>query len=132
MNNVELIGRLTRDPDVRYSQGDMCVARFSVAIDRPTKADEEKKTDFPRVVAFGKIAENIEKHIGKGCRVGVVGRLQTGSYEDKNGNTVYTTDVIATRVEFIDFKDSKESEPSAPSEPAPGENFDEVDEDVPF
>ena len=106
MNNVVLIGRLTRDPEVRYiSESQMAVATFTVAIDRPVRQGQEKKTDFPRVTVFGKQAENCERFIGKGRLVGIQGRIQTGSYTNNDGQTVYTTDVIADRVEFLDYGD---------------------------
>ena len=80
MNNVVLIGRLTRDPEVKYfPENQMAVATFSVAIDRPTRAGQEKKTDFPRVTCFGKQAENCERYLAKGRLVGIQGRIQTGS-----------------------------------------------------
>lgn len=102
MNSVELIGRLTRDPEVRYTSGsNMAVATFSLAIDRPVKAGEQKQTDFPRITVFGKEAETIEKYIKKGRLVAIQGRIQTGSYQNRNGDTVYTTDVVANRVEFL-------------------------------
>lgn len=104
MNHVVLIGRLTRDPEVRYS-GEMAIARFSLAIDRPPKRDGTKETDFPNIVVFGKQAENCEKYISKGRLVAVEGRIQTGSYTNKDGNKVYTTEVIANRVEFLDWGD---------------------------
>ena len=85
MNSVQLIGRLTRDPEVRYTASQMAVATFSVAIDRPTRAGGERQTDFPRVTVFGKQAENCEKYLAKGRRVAVEGRIQTGSYQNKNG-----------------------------------------------
>ena len=115
MNSVVLIGRLTRDPELRYTNGanQMAIARFSIAIDRPQRQGDEKKTDFPRVVVFGKQAESCEKHLTKGRLVGVQGRLQTGSYQDKDGKTVYTTDVVADRVEFLEWGDRKESTGSA-------------------
>lgn len=126
-NLVFLIGRLTRDPEVRYTSGtQMAVCTFSLAIDRPVKAGAEKQTDFPRVTVFGKQAENCERFLSKGRLVGVQGRLQTGSYTDKNGNTVYTTDVIADRVEFLE-----RAEKSEPAEPVP-QGFAAVDEDIPF
>lgn len=103
MNEVNLIGRLTRDPEVRYTQNNMAVVRFSLAIDRPAK-DGEKKADFPNIVVFGKQAENCERYLHKGQRAAVEGRLQTGSYERQDGSRVYTTDVVANRVEFIDWK----------------------------
>ncbi|MEI3515939.1 MAG: single-stranded DNA-binding protein [Clostridia bacterium] len=105
MNSVVLIGRLTRDPEVRYTggQNNMAVATFSIAIDRPVKQGQEKKADFPRVTAFGRQAENCEKFLAKGRLVGVQGRIQTGSYTNKDGRTVYTTDVVADRVEFLEW-----------------------------
>ena len=111
MNSVVLIGRLTRDPEVRYTggQNNMAVATFSVAIDRPTKRGEEKKADFPRVTAFGRQAENCEKFLAKGRLVGVQGRIQTGSYTNKDGRTVYTTDVVADRVEFLEWGNKNDS-----------------------
>lgn len=107
MNNVTLIGRLTKDPEIR--QGNTAVANFTLAIDRPVRQGEEKKTDFPRIVAFGKTAENCERFLAKGRLVGVQGRIQTGSYKDRDGRTVYTTDVIADRVEFLEWGDRPQS-----------------------
>ena len=109
MNSVVLIGRLTRDPELRYSPGSqMAIAKFSIAIDRPQRQGREKETDFPRITVFGKQAENCEKYLTKGRLVGIQGRLQTGSYQDKDGKTVYTTDVIADRVEFLEWGDKKQ------------------------
>lgn len=109
MNNVALIGRLTRDPEVRYTSGtQMAVARFSIAIDRPVRNNGEKQTDFPNIVVFGKQAENCERFLGKGRLVGIQGRIQTGSYTNKDGVKVYTTEVAANNVEFLDWgKDSE-------------------------
>lgn len=145
MNNVVLIGRLTRDPEVRYTSGSqMAVASFTVAIDRPTRAGEEKKADFPRVTVFGKQAETCEKYLAKGRLVAINGRIQTGSYQNKNGDTVYTTDVVANRVEFLEWGDrpqggaqSFRQEPaSQPAQSQPMEempdSFQAIDEDVPF
>lgn len=104
MNSVILIGRLTKDPEIRYTTGSqMAVATFSVAVDRPTRQGEEKKADFPRITVFGRQAENCEKYLSKGKKVAIEGRIQTGSYQKQNGETVYTTDVVANRVEFIDW-----------------------------
>ena len=104
MNSVALIGRLTRDPEVKYApESQMAVATFSIAIDRPARAGQEKKTDFPRITVFGRQAENCERFLKKGRLVGVQGRLQTGSYTNKDGITVYTTDVVANNVEFLDW-----------------------------
>ena len=84
MNNVILIGRLTRDPEVRYTANTQtAVATFTLAVDRPVKSGEEKKADFPRVIVFGKQAENCEKYLSKGRLVGVQGRLQTGRYQNR-------------------------------------------------
>lgn len=110
MNSVVLIGRLTRDPEVRYTaQTQMAVATFTIAIDRPVRAGSEKQTDFPRITVFGRQAENCERYLAKGRLVGVQGRLQTGSYQNKDGVTVYTTDVVADRVEFLEWGDRDQS-----------------------
>ncbi|MCI9596651.1 MAG: single-stranded DNA-binding protein [Firmicutes bacterium] len=134
MNNVTLIGRLTRDVDLRYTSGtQMAVARFSVAIDRPKKPDGEKQTDFPSVVVFGKQAENCERHLGKGRLVGIQGRIQTGKYQNRDGVTVRTTEVVANNVEFLDWGDSgkqkqRTQEPDVPDGFAAVED----DESIPF
>lgn len=103
MNNVVLIGRLTKDPELRYiPQNEMAVANFTLAVDRPMA--KEKTADFIKVVVFGKSAENCEKYLVKGRLCGVEGRIQTGSYDDKeSGKKVYTTEVYANRVEFIEW-----------------------------
>lgn len=103
MNKTILIGRLTKDPDIRWSDGangKTCIARFSVAVDRMKKGE----TDFISCVAFGKTAEFIEKYFVKGMRIALDGRIQTGSYTNKDGNKVYTTDVVAEHVEFCEKK----------------------------
>lgn len=133
MNLVLISGRLTKDPEVRYTTGtQMAVAVFTLAIDRgKDKNGEDMGADFPRVTVFGKQAENCERFLGKGCRVSVQGRIQTGSYE-KDGQKVYTTDVIASRVEFIDFKD-KTPQNSNESETEGFAGFARVDySEVPF
>lgn len=110
MNNVILIGRATKDPEVRVSTSGMTVARFSVAIDRGKDKDgNDRGADFPSVVVFGRQAENCEKYLHKGLKVAVQGHIQTGSY-DKNGQKVYTTDVIADRVEFIEWVKKEQGE----------------------
>ena len=134
MNSVVLIGRLTRDPELRYTAGtQMAVATFTVAIDRPVRAGGERQTDFPRVTVFGKQAENCEKFLAKGRLV--QGRLQTGSYTNKDGVTVYTTDVVADRVEFLEWGDrgqgSSSSSQSSRIDDAPT-GFSAIDEDIPF
>ena len=133
MNSVNLIGRLTRDPEIRYTAGtQMAVATFTVAIDRPKKADAEKQTDYPRVIVFGKQAENCERFIGKGSLVGIHGRIQTGSYTNKDGATVYTTDVVADRVEFLDRRNNGQAAPEPDGEYPQG--FAAMDDmgDIPF
>lgn len=109
MNKTQIVGRLTKDPEVRYSQGEnsTAIARFTVAVDRRMKPGE---ADFISCVAFGKTAEFLEKYFKKGNRVGLCGHIQTGSYE-KDGTKVYTTDVIADEVEFVESKgESKPAE----------------------
>lgn len=106
MNNIVLIGRLTRDPEVRYiAETQMAVATFTLAVNRPGK---DKVADFPRITTFGRQAENCERFLAKGRLVGIQGRLQTGSYKNKDGVTVYTTDVVANNVEFLEWADKKD------------------------
>ena len=106
MNKVILMGRLTRDPDVRYSQGEQAsaVARFTLAVDRRFKRDGEQTADFISCVAFGKTGEFLERYCHQGTKLVIEGRIQTGSYTNKEGNKVYTTDVVAENVEFAESK----------------------------
>ena len=110
MNRVILMGRLTRDPDVRYSTGDqsMAIARYTLAVDRRMRRDNNdpnaQTADFPSCVAFGRQAEFAEKYLRKGTKVVVSGRLQTGKYTNKDGQTVYTTDVVIDDQEFAESK----------------------------
>lgn len=133
MNNVTLIGRTTREVELRYTTSQTAVARFSLAVERPVK-DGEKKADFPNIIVFGKQAENCEKYLAKGRKVAVQGRLQTGSYEDKDGKRVYTTDVIAERVEFLEWGDTENRTGNhAESESQECiDDFKTLDEAVPF
>ena len=110
MNNVVLIGRLTRDPEMRYTTGanQMAVTTFTLAIDRPARAGQERQTDFIRVTVFGRQAENCDRYLAKGRQAAVQGRIQTGSYTNRDGATVYTTDVVADRVEFLEWGDRNE------------------------
>lgn len=127
MNNVVLIGRLTKDPEVRYTESQLAVATFTLAIDRQQKEGKEKQADFPRVTAFGKTAELCERFLAKGRLVGIQGRLQTGSYKNKEGVTIYTTDVVADRVQFLEWGDKAEKDSNIP------DGFAEVDDsDCPF
>ena len=110
MNSVCLVGRLTRDPEIRYgSQSQMAVARFSIAVDRTIPdRNGERQTDYPNIVCFGKSAEFVEKYFKKGMRVGVTGSLRTGSYTNKDGAKVFTTEVAADRVEFMESRAERE------------------------
>ena len=148
MNKVILVGRLTRDPDGRYSQGEqsMAIARFSLAVDRRFKRDgDNQSADFISCVAFGKTAEFIEKYVHKGTKLVLEGRIQTGSYTNKDGVKVYTTDVVAENVEFAESKATAANysnggfEGAANEKPAgaPGDGFMNVadgleDEGLPF
>lgn len=106
MNLVCIIGRTVRDPEVRYTQGEksMAVARFTIAADRRFKKEGEPDADFISCVAFGKTAEFFEKYIKKGVKIAIQGKIQTGSYTNKDGAKVYTTDVIVEQVEFAESK----------------------------
>ncbi len=143
MNKVILMGRLTRDPEVRYSAGDnaMAVARFSLAVDRRRRANgsDEQTADFINCVSFGRQAEFAEKYLRKGTKLLVTGRIQTGSYTNKDGVKVYTTDVVVEEQEFAESKGSSENSGFTPSAPMPqsaGDGFmnipDGIDEELPF
>ena len=115
MNNVSLVGRLTRDPEIKATNSGSSYARFSIAVDRRGK---DAGTDFVNIVAFGKTSEFIERYFCKGQRIGINGRIQTGSYEGKDGKKVYTFDVIAENVEFVESKSA-----SASATPANADGF---------
>ena len=104
MNSVILIGRLTAEPDIRYTQGTepMCVARYSLAVDRPTNKNGEREADFIRCIAFGKCGEFAERYLHKGMKIAIEGRIQTGSYTNNNGQRVYTTDIVVNSHEFCE------------------------------
>ena len=105
MNKAFLIGRLTRDPELRYSSSNAAIVNFSIAIDRQyTNNQGQRETDFINIVAFQKQAENIKKYLTKGSLVAVDGRIQTRNYEDKDGKRVYVTEVVADRVQFLNSK----------------------------
>ena len=143
MNKVQLVGRLTRDPEIRYSQGEnaTATARFSVAVNRRFKnAEGNYDADFINCVAFGKSAEFVEKYFKKGMAIGLTGRIQTGSYTNKDGQKVYTTDVVVEETEFVESKGASNTGNSNVSRPAPSatnnNDFmsipDGVDEELPF
>lgn len=116
MNNVILIGRLTSDPTINH--GNSTIARYTLAVDRRFKRDGQPTADFIPCVAFGKTAEFVENYLRKGTKIAVSGRIQTGSYTNKDGAKVYTTDVIAESHEFVDSRASGSSNAN-PSNPAP-------------
>ena len=146
MNKVILMGRLTRDPEVRYSQGEAstAIARFSLAVDRRFKREGEDQTaDFINCVAFGRTAEFMERYARKGTKFVVEGRIQTGSYTNKDGQKVYTTEVYVENLEFAESKSSSDNNnggyvPADRPSPsgAAGDGFmnipDGIDEELPF
>ena len=107
------MGRLTKDPEIRYSQGasSTCVARYTLAVDRKFKQEGQPTADFINCIAFGKLGEFAEKYLHKGVKIAVTGRIQTGSYKNKDGNTVYTTDVVVDEQEFCESKSQSSSQP---------------------
>lgn len=112
MNKVILMGRLTKDPEVRYSQGNnpMSVARYTLAVDRKFKRDGEPNADFINCIAFGKNGEFAEKYLHKGMKILIEGRIQTGNYTNKDGQKVYTTDIVVESHEFAESKNASQSE----------------------
>ena len=149
MNRVILMGRLTRDPNISYSQGgdNMAIARFTLAVDRRGRRQDgadQQNADFIGCVCFGRQAEFAEKYLRQGTKVAVTGRIQTGSYTNKDGQKVYTTDVVLDDIEFAESKNTQGGSDSnysyqAPSRPAPsaaGDGFmnipDGIDEELPF
>lgn len=112
MNKVILMGRLTKDPEIRYSQGEntTCVARYTLAVDRKFKQEGQPNADFINCIAFGKLGEFAEKYLHKGVKIAVTGRIQTGSYKNKDGNIVYTTDVVVEEQEFCESKSQSNSQ----------------------
>ena len=113
MNKVIEIGRLVKDPDIRYSQGangSTAVARYTLAVDRKFKQEGQPTADFINCIAFGKLREFAEKYLHKGVKIAIVGRIQTGSYTNKDGQKVYTTDVVVEEQEFCESKASQQSQ----------------------
>lgn len=150
MNKVILMGRLARDPDVRYSQSDqpMCTARYTLAVDRPVRREGGENTaDFISCVAFGKSGEFAEKYLRKGMKIAITGRIQTGSYTNKDGAKVYTTDVVIESHEFCESKaandrareqagDTQSASNSYDPAKADSDGFmnipDQIEDDLPF
>jgi single-strand DNA-binding protein len=130
MNNVSLVGRLTKDPEEKMA-GETTATRFTVAVDRAFKKEGQPAADFISCVAFGKTAEFVAKYFSKGKSIGLTGRIQTGSYEKSDGTKVYTTDVIADKVEFVGGK--SDGETKGKQEPSAPEGFTVLtDDDIPF
>lgn len=121
INNLTLVGRLTRDPELRYTKSSRAVCSFVLAVDREmskekreeAKANNYPTADFPRIVVWNKMGETCSKYLQKGSLVAIVGKIQTGSYKDKDGKMVYTTDVIADRVRFLNTKSSGDNKDKA-------------------
>jgi single-strand DNA-binding protein len=130
MNQVALIGRLVRNPEVRETAGGTAVCNFTLAIDDGW--GENKKTNYIPVLTFGKTAENCGKFLAKGKQCGVTGKIQTGSYEKKDGTKVYTTDVVADRVEFIDFGEKVATKAAESHTEHIPSGFSELNEEIPF
>lgn len=137
MNKVHLLGRLTRDPEIRYPQDNeqMAIARYTLAVDRRFKRDGEQTADFISCVAFGKVAEFAEKYLKKGTKIAATGRIQTGSYTNREGQKVYTTDVIIEEQEFAENKAAAADGSSKPAE-SDARGFmsipDGIEDDLPF
>lgn len=127
MNNVALIGRLTKDPDLKTTQSGLSVCRFTVAVDRPYS--KEKQTDFINCLAWRKTAEFITNYFSKGQRIALTGSIQTGSYTDNDGKTVYTTDINVNNVEFCESKKQGDSGNNLNSVETGDMQF---DDDLPF
>ena len=148
MNKVILMGRLTRDPSISYTQANSaqestCVARYSLAVDRRFNRDGERKADFISCIAFGRQAEFAEKYLRKGTKIALTGRIQTGSYTNRDGQKVYTTDVVVEEQEFAESKAASAEHAAnfAPADrPSPSnavsDGFmnipDGIDEELPF
>ena len=135
MNKVIEIGRLVRDPEIRYSQGasSTCIARYTLAVDRKFKQEGQPTADFINCIAFGKLGEFAEKYLHKGTKIAIVGRIQTGSYTNKDGQKVYTTDVVVEEQEFCESKSQSNSQPQpAPSVDMGFMNIDTDMDSLPF
>lgn len=133
MNKVILIGRLVKEPEVRYA-GETAVARYTLAVDRKYKKEGEPTADFINCVAFGKQGEFAEKYLNKGMKIAVTGRIQTGSYTNKDGQKVYTTDLVVEEYEFCESKGQTEEKPQMKHNFGDGfMNIPEgIDEELPF
>ena len=133
MNLVMLIGRLTADPEIRYSQEGMAFGSFSLAVDRGKNKQGENVTDFIRIKVIGKNAEFAEKYLHKGMKIALNGSIQTGSYTDKDGKKVYTTDVLVNHMEFVEKKENSGTQAQPQTDADGFMNIpDGIDEELPF
>lgn len=143
MNKVILMGRLTRDPNVRYTQGaeSTCVARYTLAVDRRVKQEGQQSADFIGCVVFGRNGEFAEKYLKQGSKIVATGHIQTGSYTNRDGNKVYTTDIVIEEQEFAESKAAAERNQQQEQQPQPQPETDEngfmnipdgLDEELPF
>lgn len=143
MNKAILMGRLTRDPNVRYTQGaeSTCVARYTLAVDRRVKQEGQQSADFISCIAFGRNGEFAEKYLKQGSKIVVTGHIQTGSYTNRDGNKVYTTDIVIEEQEFAESKAAAERNQQQEPQPQPQTETDEngfmnipdgLDEELPF
>ena len=138
MNKVHLMGRLTRDPAIKYSNNEKqtAIARYTLAVDRTYKREGEAAADFIGCIAFGRSAEFAEKYLRQGTKIAITGRIQTGSYTNKDGVKVYTTDVIVDEQEFAESKAASQQQPqnkapdASPYGPADGDGFMNVPEGI--
>lgn len=113
MNSVQIIGRLVADPEMKYTNGGATIAKFRLAVPRRFKKEGQPETDFLNCLAFGKTAEFVEKYFKKGNRIALNGSIQTGSYKNKDGQTVNTVDIVADNVEFVEGKQAEEKPEAA-------------------
>ena len=132
LNRVILIGRLTRDPELKYTTNGIAVANFTLAVDRYKKADDEKQADFIPIVVWQKQAESCAEYLGKGSLCAVDGRLQVRTYDDKNGNKRWVTEVIADAVRFLDRRNKSENSDGLTNAYPPGYDIEFGPDDIPF
>ena len=135
INNVVLIGRLTKDPELKYTQTGIATTRFTLAVNRPFKNQNgENEADFINIQVWRKQAENVANYLKKGSLAGVTGRIQTGSYENQQGQRIYTTDVVADSVQFLEPKGNGGQQQTKQNDPflKEGQPIDINDDDLPF
>lgn len=144
INSVVLVGNLSNDPELSYTANtNMAVCKFTLAVNRPRRNGEDQGADFIRIVVFGKQAEACERYLAKGSKAGIQGRIQTGSYKKQSGDTVYTTDIYADRVEFLDKPGAVTAQKQQPQQPQQQmqesfgpdnmpDSFQAAEDDIPF